>query len=155
MREQTPVIARPEQWQSMSAASDVNARGEFWFCTYAGALKGELFVELLKQMMRHPKKPVHLVVDGLPAHKRVIFREYVDSSRGKLTLHFLPSSVPDLNPDELVRSYVKRTGTARRPLQQGENLRDRLDAELDAVKGNSKLMRSFFKAPLVAYITDC
>lgn len=155
LRGQTPVISRPGQRQSMSAASAVNARGEFWFCTYAGALNGELFVELLKQMMRHRKKPVHLVVDGLPAHKRVIVREYVESTRGKLTLHFLPGYAPDLNPDELVWSYVKRTGTARRPLRQGEKLRDRIDAELAAVKRNPKLVRSFFKAPSVAYITDC
>jgi len=155
LRGQTPVIARPGQRQSMSAASAVNARGEFWFCTYAGALNGELFVELLKQMMRHRKKPVHLVVDGLPAHKRVIVREYVESTRGKLTLHFLPGYAPDLNPDELVWSYVKRTGTARRPLRQGEKLRDRIDAELAAVKRNPKLVRSFFKTPSVAYITDC
>ena len=152
---QTPVIARPGQRQSMSAASAVNARGEFWFCTCAGALNGELFVELLKQMMRHRKKPVHLVVDGLPAHKRVIVREYVESTRGKLTLHFLPGYAPDLNPDELVWSYVKRTGTARRPLRQGEKLRNRIDAELAAVKRNPKLVRSFFKTPSVAYITDC
>jgi transposase len=155
LRGQTPVVLRPGQRQSMSAASAVNARGEFWFCTYAGALNGELFVELLKQMMRHRKKPVHLVVDGLPAHKRVIVREYVESTRGKLTLHFLPGYAPDLNPDELVWSYVKRTGTARRPLQAGEKLRDRIDAELAAVKRNPKLVRSFFQTPSVAYITDC
>jgi hypothetical protein len=54
-----------------------------------------------------------------------------------------------------VWSYVKRTGTARRPLQAGEKLRDRIDAELAAVKRNPKLVRSFLQTPSVAYITDC
>lgn len=63
VRGQTPVVQRPGQRQSISAASAVNARGAFWFCTYAGALNAELFVELLQQMMHRRKKPVHLVLN--------------------------------------------------------------------------------------------
>lgn len=62
---QTPVVERPGQRQSISAASAVNARGDFWYCTYEGGLTGELFVTLLRQMMKYRRKPVHLVVDGL------------------------------------------------------------------------------------------
>jgi transposase len=154
VRGQTPVVRRPGQRQSVSAASAVNARGGFWFQTYKGGLSGELFVALLKQMMRHRKKPVHLIIDGLPAHKKALVRDYVKSTRGRLTLHFLPGYAPDLNPDELVWNHIKRTGTARRPLQAGERLDKRIDAQLAAVQRNPKLVRSFFGAPSVAYITD-
>lgn len=155
LRGHTPVVQRPGQRQSVSAASAVSAKGGFWFCTYSGALNGELFVALLKQMMRGRKKPVHLIVDSLPAHKKAVVREYVASLAGRLTLHFLPGYAPDLNPDELVWSHVKRTGTARRPLLKGERLRDRIEHELRALKQNLQLIRSFFRAPSVAYITDC
>ena len=155
LRGQTPVVHRPGHRQSVSAASAVNSRGAFWFCVYQGALDAELFVGLLKKMMRKRSKPVHLVLDGLPAHKRACVRDYVQCTAGKLTLHFLPGYAPELNPDELVWSYVKRTGTARKPLQAGEKLEIRIDAELTAVKRNPKLVRSFFEAPTVAYISDC
>ena len=154
VRGQTPIVQRPGQRQSISAASAVNARGAFWFQTYHGALSGGLFVKLLKRMMRGRKKPVHLIIDGLPAHKNPAVKDYVQSTRGRLTLHFLPGYAPDLNPDELVWSHVKRTGTARRPLQAGEHLDQRIDAELAAVQRNPKLVRSFFQHPSVAYITD-
>ncbi|CAN7775814.1 IS630 family transposase [Cupriavidus necator] len=155
VRGQTPVVQRPGQRQSISAASAVNAKGAFWFCTYQGALNAELFVELLKKMLRHRKKPVHLVLDSLPAHKKALVREYVDSTSGKLTLHFLPGYAPDLNPDELVWSHVKRTGAARRPLQKGERLRERIEEQLADVQNKPRLVRSFFDAPSVAYISDC
>lgn len=90
VRGQTPVVHRPGQRQSISAASAVSASGAFWFCTYDGALNGELFVELLQQMMKYRRKPVHLVVDGLPAHKTALVKKYVASTEGRLTLHFLP-----------------------------------------------------------------
>ena len=49
---QTPVVERPGQRQSISAASAVNARGGFWYCTYQGGLNAEAFVSLLRRMMR-------------------------------------------------------------------------------------------------------
>jgi len=123
MKGQTPVIERPGQRQSISAASAVNARGGFWYCTYEGGLNAELFVTLLRRMMRYRTKPVHLVLDGLPAHKTALAKAYVAATNGLLTLHFLPGYAPDLNPDELVRSHMKRTGVARTPLRRGEKLR--------------------------------
>ena len=156
LRGQTPVVHRPGQRQSISAASAVNANGAFWFCTYDGALNAELFVELLQQMMHRRKKPVHLVIDSLPAHKKAtVVGKYVASTNGRLTLHFLPGYAPDLNPDELVWSHVKRTGTARRPLQQGEKLRDKIEEQLANLQQLPGLVRSFFRAPSVAYIGDC
>ena len=154
-RGQTPVVERPGQRQSISAASAVNARGAFWYRTYQGGLNAELFVTLLRKMMRHRSKPVHLVVDGLPAHKTALVKTYVASTKGMLTLHFLPGYTPELNPDEQVWSHMKRTGVARSPLRRGEKLRDKIEAQLAAIKRMPQLVRSFFQAPSVAYITDC
>jgi hypothetical protein len=41
-------------------------------------------------------------------------KAYVASTKGMLTLHFLPGYAPELNPDELVWSHMKRTAAARR-----------------------------------------
>src|SRR5271157_4633942 len=154
LKGQTPVIARPGQRQSISAASAVNDRGAFWYCTYQGGLTAELFITLLKKMMRGRKRPVHLVVDGLPAHKTLLVKDYVALTNGRLTLHFLPGYAPELNPDELVWSHMKRTGVARSPLRKGEKLQEKIEAQLAAIKRMPRLVRSFFKAPSVAYITD-
>ena len=151
---QTPVVKVPGQRQSISAASAVNSKGGFWFATYSGGLNGDLFVELLRLMMKGRRRPIHLVVDGLPAHKTKVVRDYVSGLNGKLTLHFLPGYSPDLNPDELVWSYAKRTGVARSPLRAGEKLADRVHEQLAEIAARPDLVRSFFKHPSVAYITD-
>jgi transposase len=151
---QTPVVHVPGQRQSISAASAVSAKGAFWFATYHGALNGESFVELLKKLMHRRKKPVRLVLDGLPAHKTKAVKTYVSSTQGRLTVHILPGYAPELNPDELVWSHAKRTGNARRPLQKGEKLEPRVAAQLAEIGKNPKLVRSFFRHPSVAYISD-
>lgn len=48
----------------------------------------------------------------------------------------------------------KRTGVARNPLRAGERLGIRIDQQLQDMKKNRRLVRSFFKAPSVSYITD-
>lgn len=154
VRGQTPVVEAPGNRQSISAASAVNSRGAFWFVTYKGGMTAELFLGLLKHIMRGRRRPLFLVLDSLPAHKAKLVREYVESTKGKLELHFLPGYAPELNPDELVWNYVKRTGTAKKPLAPGEFLQDRIDADLQAVQADRALVRSFFRAPSVAYVTD-
>jgi transposase len=151
---QTPVIAVPGQRQTISAASAVNAKGAFWFATWQGGLNADLFVGMLQLLMRHRRRPLFLVLDNLATHKAKVVLEYVASTAGKLELHYLPGYAPELNPDELVWNYMKRTGTARRPLTKGEKLQDCIEADMLTIQRNPRLVRSFFRAPYVAYITD-
>ena len=104
--------------------------------------------------MRYRSKPVHLVADGLPAHKTTVVKRYLESTKGLLTLHFLPGYAPELNPDELVWSHVNRTGVSRAPLRKGESLLEKIEAQLADIKKAPALVRSFFRAPSVAYISD-
>jgi hypothetical protein len=67
----------------------------------------------------------------------------------------MPGYAPDLNPDELVWSHVKRTGVARNPLRAGEKLDLRIEQQLHDVQRNRRLVRSFFGTPSVANISDC
>ena len=151
---QTPVVAVPGKRQSISAASAVNSKGGFWFATYQGGMSADLFVAMLKHIMRRRRRPLFLVLDSLPAHKAKVVLDYVEGTEGKLKLIFLPGYAPELNPDELVWSHMKRTGTAKRPLAPKESLQDRVEADLFKIQKNRPLIRSFFAAPDVAYISD-
>ncbi|EQD75487.1 ISXoo2 transposase, partial [mine drainage metagenome] len=113
------------------------------------------FVALLGRLMHKRRKPLHLILDNLSAHKTRAVCDYVDAQQGRLTLHFLPGYAPELNPDERVWSHAKRTGNARRPLRAGEHLADRIHAQLAGMPHQPALIRSFFRHPSVVYIADC
>ncbi len=95
-----------------------------------------------------------MIVDGHPAHRARIVRDYVQSLQGKLEIYFLPGYVPELNPDELVWNHLKKQGVSKKPLRHGESLRARVQADLEKIQRAPRLMRSFFCAPSVAYATD-
>ena len=154
LRGHTPEVPTSGKRQSVSAISAVNARGEFWFEIYTERLNATKFVELLTHFMRHRKSPVLLILDGHPAHIAKSVARYVQSLKGRLELHFLPGYAPELNPDEFVWNHLKKQGVSKKPLLQNESLRQRVNADLLDIQSRPDLIRSFFKAPSVAYTTD-
>ena len=64
-----------------------------------------------------------------------------------------PPSVPR-SSNGLVRKYVKRTGTAKRPLAKGESLREPPHQELASTGRRPALVRSLFRTLYAAYITN-
>jgi len=154
LKGKTPVVKTSGQRQSLNVISAVNARGEFWAATYTSKLNAELFVVFLESFMKCQTGKVFLVVDGHPAHKAKLVKNYVQSSKGRLELHFLPPYAPDLNPDEFVWSYMKTNGVSKKPLKQNESLQRRIEEDLSSVQQNPGLVRSFFCAESVVYAKD-
>jgi transposase len=154
LRGQTPEVATSGRRQSVSAISAVNARGAFWYAIYTKRLDAEGFIDLLRRFMRARKGPVFLVLDGHPSHRAKAVANYVQSLKGRLELHFLPGYAPELNPDEFVWNHLKRQGVSKKPLRRDESLLARVQADLAAIKATPHLVRSFFRAPSVAYTRD-
>jgi transposase len=124
-------------------AECLHSKGAFWFANYEGGLTGELLVELPKKLMFNRKREVHLIVDGLPAHKKAIVKDYVASTQGRLTSHFLAGYAPDLIPDELVSSHVKRTGVGD-PASKGREAGLENSRAAFTIGRDPCLVRSFF-----------
>jgi len=154
LRGQTPVVKTSGQRQSLNVISAINARGEFWAVTYTGKLNAESFVLFLQNFVESQAGRIFLVVDGHPAHKANAVKSYIQSLKGRLELHFLPPYAPDLNPDEFVWSHMKNNGVSKKPLKTNESLQSRVDHDLNSLKENPELVKSFFGATSVLYAKD-
>jgi transposase len=151
---QTPIVHTSGQRQAINAISAVNELGAFWYAVYTGKFNATLFKEFLSDFMRYRRRPVFLVLDGHPSHKAKMISNYIQELHGKLELHFLPTYAPELNPDEFVWNNLRQNGTSKSPLKKNESLRDRVAFDLDSIFNDKHLVRSFFRAPSVAYIID-
>jgi transposase len=115
IRGETPEVSTSGKRQSVNAISAVNARGEFWYETYAERLNATRFIELVSHFMYRRKQPVFLVLDRHPAHIAKSVAAYVQSLKGRLELHFLPGYAPELNPDEFVWNHLRQQGVSKTP----------------------------------------
>ena len=150
----TPVVASSGQRPSINVISAVNAAGAFWAATYTGKLDAETFVIFLRHFMKGRRTKIFLVVDGHPAHKANVVKNYVAQMQGRLELYFLPPDAPDLNPDEFVWNYMKNTGVSKQPLKKNESLRERVEQDLASISQDEILVASFFLAESVVYTAD-
>ena len=147
----TPIVKTSGQRQSINAISALSNKGGFWYHLYTGKFTADKCIECFKRFQRNRKTPVLLIIDGHPVHKSNKVKKFVDDQEGKLEMVFLPPYAPDLNPDELVWNHMKNLGTSKRPLKKGESLMSRACQDLEHIKGNKKLLKSFFQEESVLF----
>jgi len=117
---------------------------------HQGTVNAVVFRRFLQRLMVGATGPVFVIVDGHPAHKAKLVREYVASTNGQLELHFLPPYAPQLNPDELVWAHVKRD-IGRRGVENLEEMKRLALGALRRIQKLPQLVRSFFHHPTCRY----
>ncbi len=147
----TPIVKTSGQRQSINAISALSNKGGFWYHVYDGKFNANKCIECFKRFLRGRKTPVVLIVDGHPVHKSKKVTEYIDSLDGRIEIVFLPPYAPDLNPDELVWNQMRNIGTSKKPLKQGESLKNRAIMDLEGIRRNKKLIKSFFDEATVSF----
>jgi len=147
----TPIVKTSGQRQSINAISALSNKGGFWYHVFDGKFNADKCIECLKCFQKGRNYPVILIVDGHPVHKSKKVTNYIESLDGKVELVFLPPYAPDLNPDELVWNQMRNVGTSKKPLKKGESLRNRAILDLENIKRNKKLIKSFFQESTVLF----
>jgi transposase len=150
-RGETPVVNVTGTRRRVNVISAVSPRGRLWFRCYSGNLTAVLFVEFLEALLGDTSKRLVLILDRHPAHVAAYTRRFIYRNRRRLQVHFLPGYAPDLNPDEHVWSYIK--GTFRSdPLGPDEKLENAVTDEMEKLRANPAVVKSFFDHPGVRYV---
>lgn len=132
---------------SLNMSSAVNALGHFRFMVVEGSMTAVIFRDFLKRLITGMDRKVILVVDGHPVHKAKLVNNFVSSKADRLELVFLPPYSPELNPDELVCSHVKRR-VGRKVIQTKDELKKAVDSALQRLPD---IVSEFFHAPTCSY----
>ena len=148
MRGQALVVGRP------GLRPPESGRGGFWAGRFRGpACRGGrppgLCGVLLRRMMR-----LRLVLDGLLAGMPALGRDGVGCLKGGLAEHRLLGAAREKRPEMMGWRAMRSAEVSRAPLWGEDKLQAKIEAQLSAIKRMPQLIRSFFKAPSVAYITD-
>jgi transposase len=106
-RGQTPVLQYRFNWKTLSLIAGITL-WRFYFQLFPGAIKGPQIIEFLEHLMRHLRRPLLVIWDGLPAHRSALVRDFVAAQGDRLTLEWLPGYAPELNPVEHIWSYLKQ-----------------------------------------------
>jgi transposase len=151
LRGSRPVVKVTGSRRRTNVISAISPRGRMWFRCYGGTLNAERFEAFLVDLLASVKGRIVLVLDRHPAHRAGRIQRFLRKHRARITIHFLPSYAPDLNPDEHVWSYLK--GLFRQdPLAKDEDLIEAVNSQMNHVQSDPALVRAFFDHPAVAYV---
>jgi transposase len=85
----------------MQMISAITARGKMKFMTHQGKVNARVFCEFLRRLMNNATKNIFLIVDSHPVHRPTSVKTFVQATKGRLRVFYLPPYSPELNPDEL------------------------------------------------------
>ena len=151
---ETPIIKTTGARFSINLISAISAKGYMRFMTINGTMNSSVFIEFLRRLIYKSPNPIFFIVDGHPVHRSKKVREYVASTKGMLSLFFLPPYSPELNPDELVWSYLKYHKMGKKNIKNKESMKKNVLACLKSLQRIPKKIINFFKETNVKYAME-
>lgn len=91
---QTPVVQATGRRLSLNMISAFSTQGEFRYMLHEGSVGAKVFVEFLRRLMVNSEKPVFLIVDGHPIHKKKMVKSYIEQAQAFLPAAVLAASEP-------------------------------------------------------------
>jgi len=148
----TPIVRGTGNRKSVNMISAISPRGEFHFSFLSGNLNSMLFIDYLKNLMHDIPGPIFLIVDGYPSHKSKETLEFVQSTKGRLNLFFLPPYSPELNPDEWVWKSIKHDQVGKMASRSVVEMKNGISKAVARLQSATDFVLGFFRDPDLAYI---
>ena len=112
---QTPVTRGTGQRFKANMIAAISNTGTLRFRVFKERFTGPLFLDFLKRLVKDAKgRKIMLILDGHPAHRARIVRDWVAQNPDLIELHYLPGYSPELNPAECLNQDVKTNALGRR-----------------------------------------
>ena len=147
----TPIVRGTGQRKSLNMISSVSAKGKHHF-SFAGRVNSETFIEYLKALLHDVPGRIFLILDGRSAHRSAKTRAFVASTKGRLSLFFLPPCSPELNPDEWVWHNLKHDRVGKMAARSLEAMKAGIEKAVERPQGCREIVLGFFASPDLAYI---
>jgi len=146
------VVATTGARHKVNLISAITSRREMKFMATEENVNAAVFIDFLKRLIADSEKPVFLILDNSPVHSSGEVQKYVESSRRRLRIFFLPPYAPELNPDEHVWNYLKNHKIGRQTTKSQHELFTRITKVMKTLQRSVEKIKSFFRQPWTKYM---
>jgi transposase len=149
----TPVIKATGARFGLNMIAAISTRGHMRFMVIKETVDADRICDFLKRLMHNAENPIFLIWDRHPTHRSGKVKECIKSFNGRLTVFYLPSYSPELNPAEQVWNNVKVHGAGRTPVFGPDQLKAAVMKQLRRLQKLPGLIMNFFQHPECVYCT--
>lgn len=147
----TPVIHGTGQRFGCNMISAITNRGSLVFMVFRRRFQDTLFLDFLKRMAKQSKQKVFLIVDRHPVHRSGRVKAWLNKNSHKISLFFLPSYSPELNPDEMLNQDIKSNAVGRQRARTQAELISTVRKHLRSRQRRPQLVKRYFQERHVQY----
>jgi transposase len=117
----TPVVRQSGKRISCNIVSAITNQGKMAFMVFEQRFTADIFLNFLQRLVSHQERKTFLILDRYSVHTSSKVLQWVESQKEKISVFFLPTHSPELNPDELLNQDLKSNALrSRRPGNKAE-----------------------------------
>ena len=148
----TPVTRGTGKRFKANMIAAISNTGTLRFRVFDEKFTGPVFLDFLKRLVRDNKgRKIMLVLDGHPAHRARIVRDWAAANPTLIELHFLPGYSPELNPAECLNHDVKTNALGKRRPVNVTQLKAEVRSFLRSCQRRPAKVARYFHERHVAY----
>lgn len=148
----TPVRRHRGTAEKANMISSVTNKGKLRFMFYDGRFNQHVLMSFLKRLVSGAAgRPLVVIMDNHPSHHGKLLKEWADKNAKLITLEYLPSYAPDLNPDEFLNCDLKAQISKRPDRREKGALKKTATSVMRSLQKKPERVASYFEAEDIAY----
>jgi transposase len=147
----TPVVRLPAKKSSVNMISAITNQGLVRFMMYRDTMTSQLLIKFMSRLVKDTEHKVFLVLDNLRSHHGKKVKEWLEEHQEEITIFYLPSYAPELNPDEYLNGDLKGRVHSGLPARSQNDLEHKTRSFMRKLQKRPEHVRSYFRHPKVKY----
>ncbi len=149
---ETPVRRHKGTAEKANMISSVTNQGKLRFMFYEGRFNQHVLMKYLKRLIKDAAgRPLVIILDNHPSHHGKALKAWVGENSEKITLQYLPSYSPDLNPDEFLNCDLKYQIAKRPDRREKGSLKKTATSVMRSLQKIPARIASYFEAESIKY----
>ncbi len=142
---ETPKVKVTGNRGSIAVSSAISPAGRMVFRIEKKNVNSKTFIDFLKQIIKNHKwRKIIIIADNSPPHTAKAVKDFIEQNKNKITIYYLPTYSPDLNPDEEVWKYLKNVKLKAHQARNKGEFKPLVLSKMHSIQRKPNLIKSFF-----------
>jgi len=147
----TPTLPIASHHIGVNMISAITNKGKLRYHFYRGKFNQALFMGFLKRVIKGTDKKVFAILDNSTTHHGLLVQNWKEKQAELITMFYLPSCSPELNPVEYLNNNLKRDLLYRGYSINEDELEKKLMSIMRSIQSTKNRVASFFDNEHVKY----
>lgn len=147
----TPIVPVASVHIGVNMISGITNRGKLRYHFYRGKFNQDVFMAFLTRIIDTTDKKVFALVDNSSVHHGLLVRDWKETRVDDITIFYLPSYVPHLNPVEYLNNNLKRDMLKKGYSVNENDVEMKARSVMHSIQSKKNRIASFFEHDDVKY----